>query len=226
MRNIIVAAILFGFALSTGFAHSDTITIEATAFADGSLANQSFSNTFIRITGIGDTDNVVTSGNANLLLKGFEVSIEIEGIGSAVFSDVIQAVSNNNSDLGGFGNTSNEFGLLLIFNDAFGTYDLLGDLDPVSGFGVIVIGVPHQTTAGSLRFFDIVGDATISATVTSSCPFEPGDLNRDGSVNLLDVGPFVDALTSGEFACQADLNNDGDVNLLDVDPFVTLLGGG
>ena len=58
------------------------------------------------------------------------------------------------------------------------------------------------------------------------CPFMPGDLNEDGAINLLDVGPFVDALAGGETLCQADINGDGMVDLLDVEPFVDLLTGG
>ena len=59
-----------------------------------------------------------------------------------------------------------------------------------------------------------------------------GDLNCDGSVNSLDVDPFVLALTDEEGyhsahpECNyhvADVNCDGGINSLDVDPFVDLL---
>ena len=53
-----------------------------------------------------------------------------------------------------------------------------------------------------------------------------GDVNRDGVVNLLDVQPFVELLTSGEFQLEADINLDGVVDLLDVAPFIDLLSGG
>ena len=53
-----------------------------------------------------------------------------------------------------------------------------------------------------------------------------GDINGDGQVDLLDVGPFVDLLTAGDFLAEADINGDGDVDLLDVGPFVELLSGG
>ena len=36
-----------------------------------------------------------------------------------------------------------------------------------------------------------------------------GDVNCDGAVDLLDVGPFVDLLTNGEFLSKADINQDG-----------------
>ena len=62
-----------------------------------------------------------------------------------------------------------------------------------------------------------------------------GDLNCDGSINSLDIDPFVLALTSEadyylEFphcdAFNADINSDGSINSLDIDPFVSLLTGG
>ena len=53
-----------------------------------------------------------------------------------------------------------------------------------------------------------------------------GDVNQDGAVNLLDVEPFIDLLTSGGYQCEADVNEDGFVNLLDVEPFIDLVSGG
>ena len=51
-------------------------------------------------------------------------------------------------------------------------------------------------------------------------------MNCDGSIDLLDVTPFVDAILSGVFDPKADINGDGFVDLLDVIPFVDLLSGG
>jgi hypothetical protein len=56
-------------------------------------------------------------------------------------------------------------------------------------------------------------------------PVVLGDVNLDGVVNLLDVAPFVELLSSGVYQAEADTNMDGVVNLLDVDSFVDLLGG-
>lgn len=205
---------------------AETITIEVRTVATGSLGTANFTNAMVTITGVGDTANVVANGSVNLLLEGIEVSVDVEGVGSAVFTDAVQAISNNNSELGGFGNTSNSFGLITVFNPAFSEYDLLTDLEPVSGFGVIVIGIPHQTTAGSLRLFSVLGDnATYTASVTPDCPFALGDMNEDGNVNLLDVNGFVSALGNGRFICQGDFNKDGSFDLLDVDGFVNVLSG-
>ena len=51
-----------------------------------------------------------------------------------------------------------------------------------------------------------------------------GDVNRDGSINLLDVSAFIDVLASSGCNAQADTNGDGENNLLDVPSFVDLLG--
>ena len=53
-----------------------------------------------------------------------------------------------------------------------------------------------------------------------------GDVNCDGSVDLLDVGPFVEVLSNNEFNAKADIDGNGVINLLDVTPFVELLSGG
>lgn len=53
-----------------------------------------------------------------------------------------------------------------------------------------------------------------------------GDVNMDGTVDLLDVNPFVEILGDNEYQFEADVNQDGVVNLLDIDPFVSLLSGG
>ena len=68
-------------------------------------------------------------------------------------------------------------------------------------------------TAGDIR-----GLAGVAAVLL-------GDVNCDFVVDLLDVEPFVDALTSGEFNDKADINSDGSVNLLDVPAFIDLLSG-
>ena len=76
-----------------------------------------------------------------------------------------------------------------------------------------------------LSDFDILADqAAILLTASENTIL--GDVNQDGVVNLLDVAPFVEVLTNGEFQAEADINQDGVVDLLDVAPFVDILSGG
>ena len=51
-----------------------------------------------------------------------------------------------------------------------------------------------------------------------------GDVNCDGAVDLLDVGPFVELLSTGEYLDKADINDDGVVDLLDVGPVCQVAG--
>ena len=86
-----------------------------------------------------------------------------------------------------------------------------------------------ETTDGSGSFIVRYGASSPIPNQIILSQFEPafvlGDINGDGEVNLLDVGPFVDLLSSGNYDPAADINLDGQVNLLDVGPFIALLGG-
>lgn len=50
-----------------------------------------------------------------------------------------------------------------------------------------------------------------------------GDVNLDGNINFLDIGPFVNLLSNGTYQCEADIDENGVVDFLDINPFVDLL---
>ena len=50
-----------------------------------------------------------------------------------------------------------------------------------------------------------------------------GDVNRDDTVNFLDISPFISRLTTGTFQAEADVNQDGVVSFLDISSFIALL---
>lgn len=50
-----------------------------------------------------------------------------------------------------------------------------------------------------------------------------GDVNRDETVNFLDIAPFIAVLSTSGFQDEADINRDGSVNFLDIGPFIALL---
>ena len=52
-----------------------------------------------------------------------------------------------------------------------------------------------------------------------------GDMNFDGVVDLIDIGPFVQLISSGNFMANGDINEDGAIDLNDIAPFVELLTG-
>ena len=76
------------------------------------------------------------------------------------------------------------------------------------------------------NFTDEVLEFNIVATgISDGLPVVLGDVNGDGEVDLLDVAPFVERVSTGQFQIEADINQDGVVDLLDVAPFVELLIG-
>jgi hypothetical protein len=94
-------------------------------------------------------------------------------------------------------------------------------VDATYASGAIVVSStdgPNDDSIGVFRFVH-VADTHIPAS-------ELADVNLDGVVNGLDVGPFVDTLLSGKDDWTADMNGDGIVNGLDVDPFVAAVVGG
>ena len=52
-----------------------------------------------------------------------------------------------------------------------------------------------------------------------------GDVNLDGTVNFLDISPFIAVLSGGIDQAEADCNEDGEVNFLDISPFISILSG-
>ena len=54
-------------------------------------------------------------------------------------------------------------------------------------------------------------------------PVVLGDVDMNGSVNFLDIAPFIDLLAFGEFKAEADTNLDQMVTFLDIAGFVQIL---
>ena len=61
------------------------------------------------------------------------------------------------------------------------------------------------------------------ASIAVTSPVLLGDANCDNTVNFLDINPFIELLSSGNFKAQADLNMDGEVTFLDIAPFIQAL---
>ena len=98
-----------------------------------------------------------------------------------------------------------------------GQYFVTIDLE--DGFDFYLIGFRSRGNRAGVRIDNV---SLVGNPNEAGCELL-GDLNGDGAVNLLDVGPFVEAVSSGSFIPAADINGDGSVNLLDVGPFIDLL---
>ncbi len=118
-----------------------------------------------------------------------------------------------------------EFGLI---QDSQACYDVTSVIQDFQN-GADNFGFNVLITASTNGWAIIPSSATAFAP-TLQITFEGkdillGDVNGDGVVDLLDVAPFVDAITNGDLIPAADINQDGIVDLLDVAPFVAILVG-
>lgn len=128
------------------------------------------------------------------------------------------AVGGNQSALSGVSLLHSETFTNLSANNSF---DLISTAfvanESVAGQNLVIAISESDSSAAFVGFDSIVITATREGL--------PGDVNGDGTVNLLDVQPFIDAISAGEINRLADINLDGLVNLLDVGEFIDLLGG-
>jgi hypothetical protein len=98
------------------------VTYTETVIGSGSLGAQSFTDSLITITGTADTTNIIHSGVVNTVLTS--TTVEVAGLGTATFTDIIQAVSNNTASAAGFGDNTTDLFLLGNRNVAFASYHL------------------------------------------------------------------------------------------------------
>ena len=152
-------------------------------------------------------------------------------------SDVVLTFnSNTEMELGG-----TEIGTEYDSIDVTGTFEIDGDLNValIDGFKPLAGDTFELIRAdildGSFRNislpkldpglrWQIEQDGTRLQVTVAAIIF--GDVNLDGVVNLLDIDPFINRLSTGTYQAEADINQDGVVNLLDIDPFIAILGGG
>ena len=106
-------------------------------------------------------------------------------------------------------------GILQFDNQATGfSFSWVHEIEDTSGYGLHI----DSTTKDILACGREVGGDIFVARFGLL-----GDVNCDGSVDLLDTSFFIDKTLTGTFCPKADINCDGAVNLVDVAPFVQLV---
>jgi len=93
---------------------------------------------------------------------------------------------------------------------------------PVSGTGDTLTINFQAVSNGSFQYFSF-DNLLLEGDLPSDVVL--GDLTGDDVVDGLDIDPFVQALTGGDFDPAADLDGNDVVDGLDIDPFVQLLTG-
>ena len=94
--------------------------------------------------------------------------------------------------------------------------------DPLLEGQILQFG--FRNTANSFNGSAVDYD-NVALTVISPPSCLVGDVNMDDVVDFLDIAPFISALSSGPFQCEADINEDGSVSFLDISPFIQILSG-
>ncbi len=86
----------------------------------------------------------------------------------------------------------------------------------ITSFGDFCMGINADAYA-NVGFF--------SAYINSIILVEsiPGDVNRDGIINFLDIASFISAMTNGVYQVEADIDQNGVVDFLDLAPFIAIL---
>ena len=164
MRRRSVVLLMLLVLASFGRAEAGFIEYTETATGTGTLGAVAFTDALITITGIGDTNNVVNVASG-IFVNLTSTSVSVAGVGSATFTDVMQAVDNQPNTLAGFGDNSTRLFVLGDHNDAFGDYDLKSAIGPTSGTADFNRGQGSNTTGGSFVIDSIAGDGTFSAAV-------------------------------------------------------------
>lgn len=99
-------------------------------------------------------------------------------------------------------------------------YDLNIGPQTVNADGELQLFVDDSSASNFAGFFlaykGITFDKVMSMTLL-------GDVNLDGTVNFLDINPFIGVLSSGGFQAEADCDESGAVNFLDITVFIAIL---
>jgi hypothetical protein len=172
--RLVILAILTAATLA---AHADTISYTESAIGTGSLGKGDFTNALVTITATGDTGNVVDKGGGTFVII-LPVELTVQGLGSTMFTDIIQFVSNNGSEDAGVGDDTNGRGLLFTDNSVFSTYNLQTGIGPISGVPGFNSGASFGTEDGA--FVTISFDTSTFEAVTSSVP-EPSTIAMLGT---------------------------------------------
>lgn len=93
--------------------------------------------------------------------------------------------------------------------------------DPASFAGLVLVSNDVNGDSRSrFNFFGNPGELSINRP-----PFLLGDVNIDGEVTFLDIGPFIALLSSQGFQAEADIDGDDAITFLDIQPFIDILSG-
>ena len=129
------AVVLAAIGIFGGAAWATPITYTEIFTDSGSLGASSFTSALVTLTFIGDTTNVVNPLSGIFQNPIGTGTVNVSGVGSATFTDQMEAVVNQSLSGGAGGISDRTADKLTLFtiNAAFSSYDLKSSFGPVSG---------------------------------------------------------------------------------------------
>jgi len=200
----------------------------------GNPTNEAIDLTDWRIRGEADFDFVAgtsLAAGSTIVVVPFDLTIEPNKL--AAFQAHYDLTSNVNLVGGLSESLSNSSGRISLQQpDAFDglliphvvvdevVYDDLAPWDDADGNGQSLNRIDFESNGNFANSWEA---GTPSPVADLPLEFEIGDVDRNGIINILDISPFINVLSTGGFQFEADTNQDGIVNILDIGPFIALL---
>jgi hypothetical protein len=175
MKRLAMALVAIGIVRAAPVTYVETVT------GSGSLGASAFTNALVTMTLTGDTSNV-TNPSAGIFQNIAGGTVSVAGLGTATFTDVVDAVVNQGSPGGGISDFTGNLLMLWTLDSVFSSYDLTSSLGPISGIARInsPFGQGYATSLGSLAFTSTSGNSTFTATTTGTAP-EPASMTLLGT---------------------------------------------
>ena len=118
----------------------------------------------------------------------------------------------------------------LVFNDDGPEGDADSRIDGIFLQAGVTYYAVLTTLPGQPRNSGLQGDLRVESLSGASAflvdPVLLGDVDLSGTVDFLDISPFIAVLSNSQFQEEADINGSGVVDFLDIGPFIEILSAG
>jgi len=138
------------------------ISYTETVTATGSLGGTFFDG-LVTLSFMGNTSNVTTFPDCCYKNTVGTMTVFVQGLGSATFTDLMGAVVNNKLGAAGLSDFTEELAVLFTNNSQFKSYNLRSAIGPVSGTATFNSNFTFPTTRGAFVLISVPQGATYTA---------------------------------------------------------------